>query len=100
MKDTVSRLFTASIEYGIMPDQWKTAMIIPLIKPQKEDYFIPGTYSPILLLSTLRKILEAVMAQRLAYLSDIHSLLPYNHFGGLKQKNTIDAFLVIQEKVY
>lgn len=38
VKDTVSRIFTASIEYSIMPDQWKTARIIPLIKPQKEDY--------------------------------------------------------------
>ncbi len=83
-----------------MPDQWKTARIIPLRKPQKEDYSIPGAYRPISLLSTLGKMLEAVMAQRLAYLSDIHSLLPYNHFGGLKQKSTIDALLVIQEKVY
>ena len=100
VKDTVSRLFTASIECGIMPDQWKTARIISLRKPQKEDYSIPGAYRPISLLSTLGKMLEAVMAQRLAYLSDIHSLLPYNHFGGLKQKSTIDALLVIHEKVY
>lgn len=100
VKNTVSRLFTALVECGIMPDQWKTARIIPLRKPQKEDYSVPGAYRPISLLSTLGKMLEAVMAQRLAYLSDTHSLLPYNHFGGLKQKSTIDALLVIQKKIY
>ena len=61
---------------------------------------IPGSYRPISLLFTLGKILEAVIAQRLAYLSDTYSLLLYNHFGGLKQKSTIDALLVIQEKIY
>lgn len=44
-------------------------------------------------------MLEAVIAQRLAYLSDTYSLLPYNHFGGLKQKSTVDALLVIREKI-
>ncbi len=100
LKDVVFRLFTASIQLVIMPDQWKTARIIPLKKSQKEDYMIPGSYRPILLLFTLRKMLEAVIAQRLAYLSDTYSLLPYNYFGGLKQKSTIDALLVIQEKIY
>lgn len=70
IKDTVICLFITSIELSIMPDQWKTAKIIPLRKPQKEDYTTPGSYRPISLLSTLGKMLEAVMAQRLVYLSD------------------------------
>ena len=45
-------------------------------------------------------MLEAVMAQKLAYLSNTYSLLPYNNFGGQKQKSIIDALLVIQEKIY
>lgn len=45
-------------------------------------------------------MLESIIAQRLAFLTDKHYLLPYNHFGGLKQKTTIDALLVLQEKIY
>ena len=100
LKDVVFKLFTASIQLGIMSDQWKTARIFPLRKPQKEDYMIPGSYRPISYLSTLGKMLKAVIAQRLAYLSDTYSLFLYNHFGRLKQKSTMDALLVIQEKIY
>ena len=45
-------------------------------------------------------MLESIIAQSLAFLADEHSLLPYNHFGGLKQKTTVDALLVLQEKIY
>ncbi len=61
---------------------------------------IPGSYRPISLLSTLEKMLETLIAQRLAYLSDTYSLLPYNYFGGVKQKSKIHALLVIQGKIY
>jgi hypothetical protein len=43
------------------------------------------------LLVTLRKIMEAVMATRLAYLTEVHKLLPNNHFGVRKQKSTVLA---------
>lgn len=38
------------------------------------------------LLATLGKMLKSLSAQRLAFLAEEYSLLPYNHFGGLKQK--------------
>lgn len=40
------------------------------------------------------------MARRLAFLVEEYLLLRYNHFGGLKQKTTVDALLVLQEKIY
>lgn len=40
------------------------------------------------------------MARRLAFLVEEYLLLPYNQFGGLKQKTTVDALLVLQEKIY
>ncbi len=93
-------LFLTSIDLGIMPDQWKTTKIVPLRKPQKDDYTIPAAYRPISLLATLGKMLESLIAQGLAFLAEEYSLLPYNHFGGLKQKTTMDALLVLQEKIY
>lgn len=45
-------------------------------------------------------MLKVVMAQRLAYLSDLHLLFSYNYFGGLKQKSILDALVIIWEKIY
>ena len=35
IQDEVVSLFTASVKLGVIPEQWKTARIIPLRKPQK-----------------------------------------------------------------
>lgn len=100
IKNVVVNLFMALVGLGVMPEQWKTGRIIPLRKPQKPDYTKSGAYCPISLLATLGKMLESIMAQRLAFLADKYSFLLYNHFRGLKQKTTVDALLVLQDKIY
>lgn len=83
-----------------VPDEWKIAKIIPLKKPGKADYTNPELYRPISLLPTLSKAMEAVVAERISYLVEEHGFLPSNHFGGLKQRSTVDALVVLQEKIY
>lgn len=41
---------------------------------RKPDYAVPGAYQPISLLTTLGKLLEAVIARRLSYLAEKHGL--------------------------
>lgn len=93
-------LFKESLCQGRLPRAWKTAKIIPLRKPNKGDYTLPSAYRPISLLPTLSKAIESLVADRIAHLADEYSLLPENHFGGLKGKNTVDALVVLQEKIY
>lgn len=64
----ITRIFTACINLGYHPKQWRSARIVVLRKPGKPDYSVPGAYRPISLLNTLGKLLEAVMARRLTYL--------------------------------
>ncbi|KAG9801086.1 hypothetical protein KCU95_g30, partial [Aureobasidium melanogenum] len=40
------------------------------------------------------------MATRLAYLTEVHKLLPNNHFGARKQKSTVLAISYLQEAIY
>ena len=40
VKHQVLEIFRASLEEGVLPDQWRHAKIIPLKKPGKEDYTI------------------------------------------------------------
>ena len=48
-----------------------------------------------LLLNTLSKLLEAVIARRLSYLAETHGLLPNSQFGGQSGRTTEQALLVL-----
>lgn len=48
----------------------------------------------------LSKVIESLVAKKIAYLSDKYGLLPRNYFSKLKCKNTIDVLIVLQEKIY
>ena len=69
-------------------------------KPDKPDYRLAKAWRPIALLSTLSKICEAVMAERLSYAAEKHNLLPHNHFGARRRRSAEQALILIQEKIY
>jgi hypothetical protein len=84
----------------MLPNQWRHAKIIPLKKPNKEDYAIAKAWRPISLLSTLGTILEAVVAERISHAVEIHGLLPTNHFGARKQRSAEQVLMLLQEQIY
>lgn len=100
VKDRVLALFQASLEEGVLPDQWRHARIIPLKKPGKADYTVAKAWRPISLLSTLGKVLEAVLAERVSHAVETYGLLPKNHFGARKQRSAEQALLLLQEQIY
>ena len=52
------------------------------------------------MLSTLGKILEAVIAERISYAVEEFGLLPTNHFGARKRRSAEQALLLLQEEIY
>ncbi|KAK1471627.1 NUDIX domain-containing protein [Colletotrichum abscissum] len=66
---------------GLLPRQWRHAKIIPLKKPNKSDYGIATAWRSISLLSTLGKVLESVLAERISHAVETFGLLPMSHFG-------------------
>ncbi|KAF2261101.1 hypothetical protein CC78DRAFT_608837 [Lojkania enalia] len=62
----------------------RVVKIIPLQKPNRKDYIIANNYRLILLLPTLGKALESLVAERIVYLVEEYSLLPKTHFGARK----------------
>ncbi|XP_044720163.1 endonuclease-reverse transcriptase domain-containing protein [Hirsutella rhossiliensis] len=74
--------------------------IIPLRKPDKGDYTLAKAWRPISLLSTLGKILEAVVAERISYAVEAQGLLPANHFGARKRRSADQALVLLQERIY
>jgi hypothetical protein len=73
---------------------------VVLRKPDKDDYTVPKAYRPIALLSTIGKIMDAVLARRLSYLVEAHHVLPDTHIGGRKLRSTEHALHLIIEKTY
>ncbi|KMK63758.1 reverse transcriptase [Aspergillus fumigatus Z5] len=100
VKDRVLDLFQASLEEGALPRQWRHAKIIPLKKPNKENYTIAKAWRPISLLATLGKILESVVAERISHAVETYGLLPTSHFGAQKQRSAEQALVLLQEQIY
>ena len=71
-----------------------------LRKPKKDDYTQPKAYRPIALLSTLGKVMETIIANRLAYVADVHHLLPSRHTGGRKLVSTDHAMHFLLQRIY
>jgi hypothetical protein len=94
VSESVRRLFQTSLDTGVIPKQWKVAKIIPLKEPNKDDYTLAKAWRPISLLSTLGKLLEAVVAERISFAVETYGLLPANHFGARKQRSAKQALLL------
>ena len=62
--DDLVVIFNKSLESGIYPDSFKSALVTPLYK-NKESYMLTN-YRPISLLATISKCLEKVMHWRLS----------------------------------
>lgn len=100
IKERIFLIFQASLRDSELPSQWRNAKIIPLKKPAKENYSLAKSWRPISLLSTLGKILEAVIAERISYAVETFGLLPANHFGARKRRSAEQALLLLQEEIY
>ena len=55
----LQKLFTFSLRLAVFPDNWKTALVLPLFKNGEKQ--LPANYRPIALLSTVGKVFERVV---------------------------------------
>jgi ribonuclease HI len=94
------RLFNACFQKGYCPAHFKKTITVALRKPGKDDYTQPKSYRPIALLNTIGKALEAIAANRLAYLADTHHLLPSRHTGGRKLVSTDHAIHLLLQRIH
>jgi hypothetical protein len=62
-----------------------------LRKLGKPKYDVPKVYRPIALLNTMWKVLTAIVADHLTFVTEMHHLLLANHFGGRLGRTTMDA---------
>ena len=90
----------ATISTNHFPIPFKTTTTVILHKPSKPDYTKPNAYRPIALENTLGKVLESIMAELLSYVTEIHQLLPAEHFGGRPGRTAEDAMTILSERIH
>ena len=95
--DPLVHIFNLSLISGLVPDSMKIAKVIPLFKKgDKED---TNNYRPISLLSTISKILEKLIYNRIVKFFQLHKIFSNLQFGFRKKHSTIHALLTFIEKV-
>ena len=78
----VAKILAVIVEASFMleyfPKRFRDAGVVVLRKPGKkeETYCTAGGWRPIALLSTIGKVIEAAMAERITEMAEAHRLLP------------------------
>jgi len=85
--------------HGFHPPSLKKGLGIVLDKPGKPSYDLPSSFRVNVLLRTLSKILERVVASRLSAQVAVCSIIHPLQCGSLPGRSTADAALVLQHNV-
>ena len=95
--EPLAYIFNASISTGVYPDHLKIARVTPIFKKGSKDD--PGNYRPISVLSTVNKIFERILHNRLyKYLTKFNILYEYQ-FGFREGHSTTQALVDITDRI-
>src|SRR5688572_12401941 len=83
---------------GNLPSNWQHAIILPLLKPNK-DAAKPESYRPISLTATLCKVMEKMVANRLQWYLEKNNIITKNQSGFRKHKSTMDQIIKLQDTI-
>ncbi|XP_052745706.1 RNA-directed DNA polymerase from mobile element jockey isoform X4 [Bicyclus anynana] len=81
-------------EKGFIPVAWKTQLVIPILKSGKNPSD-PNSYRPIALSSTLVKVMEILLKNRLEWLMESRGMLAPSQFGFRKGLSTADSLSIL-----
>lgn len=84
---------------GIVPESWKRQIIIPIPKPNKNVHEA-NSYRPIALSSTVGKILERMVKNRLEWFIENKRILSKTQFGFRKGKSTMDSLGIFTSDIH
>lgn len=85
----LTNYFNAIIKSGCLPSRWNDAYLVPI--PKKGNIADVGNYRGISIQSTIPKILDKLMTEKL--LPHIHPILPEQQHGFIAKKGTTTNLL-------
>ena len=99
IQDRLLRIYQAIMDQGLYYDPWKDFTTVVLRKPDKPAYDVAKAHRPIVLLSTMAKVLTSIVAENISTLVEAYHLLPKTHFGGRPGHTTTDAVHYLISKI-
>ena len=94
----LARLFTSSIQLGYIPSAWKLAPLRTLLKPDKLPS-LTTSYRPISLISSITKLFERVIEQRLRSHLEHIGFINKHQSGFKKAKFTDDHLFRLSQSI-
>ena len=92
------KLFTSSIQLGYIPTAWKLATLCMLLKPDKLPS-LTTSYRPISLISSIMKLFERVIEQRLRSHLEHIGFINKHQSGFRKAKSTDDHLFRLSQSI-
>jgi hypothetical protein len=89
-------VINTSISAGVFPEQWKEAIVVPILK--KGDSKDTKNYRLVSCLPAASKVLEKVVCKQLTRFAEVHNLLPKNQHGYRAQRLTMTALSSMQKE--
>ncbi|CAL1267288.1 unnamed protein product [Larinioides sclopetarius] len=95
----ITLILNIMMEKSYFPNCWKTAVVVPIAKPN-QNLELPQNYRPISLLSSLSKVYESVLLKRLNQFLDDKKIIISEQFGFRKNLSTSHQLLRVTELIY
>lgn len=92
-------LYNLILREARYPERWRTAIIIPIPKPNK-DSKNPTNYRPISLTCCLSKLLEKIINIRLMWYLEKYNLISNVQTGFRANKSTTDNIVKLQDHIH
>ena len=96
--ENILNLYNKIYKNGYIPENWKHAIITPILKPQK-DSTLSSSYRPISQSSTLCKTLERIITNRLNFFLESKNKINKYQTGFRKGLSTIDQLSIIHNEI-
>ena len=97
-KDVLLRLINLSWEKGELPQVWKNAHLVPILKKGKNPAE-PRSFRPISLTSCIGKVAERMINRRLYWYLETSGHLGKNQAGFRKGKSTVDQLFRLTQSI-
>jgi ribonuclease HI len=97
-RKTILKLFNYIWITGIIPTKWKQAVVIPILKKDKDPFEI-SSYRPVSLTSVAAKLMERLVNNRLNWYLESNSLLSNSQAGFRSNRSTNEHVVTLSQHI-
>ncbi|MBA5872139.1 MAG: hypothetical protein GDA68_19390, partial [Nitrospira sp. CR2.1] len=90
----IQRVFTTSLESGVVPERWKASFVTPLYK--RGNATLSSAWRPVSAPHPLLKALERIVAQR--YYNVLTTNIPIEQSGFLRNRSMLESFIPLLDE--